>query len=481
MLTGCRHRDGNVAFLTGSVLSSLSVEHRVALEAIVQASSDGQLAQLAMGVKTLTGAKAAELEALVAEEIRDRARRDVAFGPLTPLFRPRADGVPALTFPPALYARLWREARKGEEAFLGLLDGVVATEGEWTLVADRLCAKASAVLRDRPYDIWPDCQRPAEGEPPSTPVELAGCLDLTPLARGALPRLAVWLERPDDTQLAGLRLLIQDCLAVSPEGGRRMIDILFAHVPDAERMLRVVTRTSRLADREAILSHSEMGVLVERLLVSVQARVKHIAVMRPQQGEAAMLALVDDVNWCAGVLAELDMSLQVRPDSPWGKSARLARIQVSGQMSGLMKSAQAAVHAALPMKRQVLAGRMTRMSPWLEAPCQGEAIETAAGLLAAVTAMRGAANVFGCESDRSALTTELTDYLSAWANEALDSIADAEALDPDQALRLVGVAARFLTVIEALEAARAIRRRAAAAETARVARPASTGASPVGD
>lgn len=33
--------------------------------------------------------------------------------------------------------------------------------------------------------------------------------------------------------------------------------------------------------------------------------------------------------------------------------------------------------------------------------------------------MRGAANVFGCESDRSALTTELTDYLSAWANEAL--------------------------------------------------------------
>lgn len=83
--------------------------------------------------------------------------------------------------------------------------------------------------------------------------------------------------------------------------------------------------------------------------------------------------------------------------------------------------------------------------------------------------------------DRSALTTELTDYLSAWANEALDSIADAEALDPDQALRLVGVAARFLTVIEALEAARAIRRRAAAAETARVARPASTGASPVGD
>lgn len=459
-------------------MSSFSVEHRAALEAIVQACSDGQLALLGPAVATLAGAKAAALEALIAEEVRDRARRDVVFGPLAPMFRLRADGVAALTFPPALFGRLWREARKGEEAFLGLLDMAATTQGEWTLIADRLCAKASAILRDRPYEVWPDCPRVTEGQPPSTPVELAGCLDLTPLARDALPRLAVWLERPDDTQLAGLRLLIQDCLAVSPEGGRRMIDILFAHVPDAERMLRVVTRTSRLADREAVLSHTEMGVLVERLLASVQARVQHIAVMRPQQGEAAMLAVVDNVNWCASVLAELDMSLQVRPDSPWGKSARLARVQVSGQMSGLMKSTQAAVHAALPMKRQVIAGRMTRMSPWLEAPCQGEPIETAVGLLSAVTAMRGAANVFGCESDRSALKTELTDYLSVWANEALDSIADGEVSDPDRALRLVGVAARFLTVVEALEAARAIRRRAAAAETVRAGRPASTEASP---
>lgn len=477
MLTACRHRVGDVALLTGSVLSSLSVEHRIALEAIVQACSDGQLTQLAFAVKALKGAKATELEGLLAAELRDRARREVVFGALAPLFQPRLDGVAALTFPPSLYARLWREAKKGEESFLHLLDGVTSSVGEWTVVADRLCAKASGLLRDRPHEIWPDCPRPADGAPPSTPVELAGCFDLAPLARDALARLPVWLDRPNDTQLAGLRLLIEDAQAVSPDGGRRMVDILFAHVPDADRMLRVVTRTSRLADRELILSQSEMGVLVERLLDSVQMRVRRIALMRPQQGEAAMHVVVEDVNWCAGVLAELDISLQVRPDSPWGKSARLARVQVSGQMSGLMKSTQAAVHAALPMRRQVLAGRMKRMAPWLEAPSDGEPIEAAVGLLSAVAAMRGAANIFGCESDRTALKTELTDYLSTWANEALDSIADDEASDPDQALRLVGVAARFLTVIEALEAARAIRRRASAAEMARAAFPASTGAS----
>ncbi|WP_312406714.1 hypothetical protein [Brevundimonas sp.] len=449
-------------------MSSLSRAHRAALTAVVQACPDASLAQLGGAVAALPGDKAAELAVIVGEEARDRARRATAFAPLLPLFQARADGVPALVFPPMVLPRVWREAKIGEEAFLPLLDGAATVDGEWTLAADRLCARAAAVLRDRPCEVWPEFQRPPDGAPPSTPAELAGCFDLTPLARTALPRLSVWLERPDDNQLAGLRLLIQDCLAVAPDGGRRMIDILFAHVADAERMLRVVTRTSRLADREVTLSHSDMGVFVERLLASVQARVQGVAALRSALTADAMQTVVDQVGWCAGVLAEMDITLQIRPDSSWGKTARMARVQVSGQLSGLMKSTAAAVHAALPTKRRTIAGRMTRMSPWLEAPADGEPIEAAAALLTAVAGLRGAAVTFGCEADRAALKTEMTDYLSAWANEALDGVADGEVDNPDQALRLVGIAARFLTLIEALEAARAVRRRAATAETARL-------------
>lgn len=449
-------------------MSSLSPAHRAALTAVVEACPDASLAQLGGAVAALPGDKAAQLAVIVGEEARDRARRATAFAPLLPLFQARVDGVPALVFPPAVLARVWREAKIGEEAFLPLLDGAATVDGEWTLAADRLCARAAAVLRDRPRGVWPEFQRPPDGAPPSTPAELAGCFDLTPLARTALPRLSVWLERPDDNQVAGLRLLIQDCLAVAPDGGRRMIDILFAHVADAERMLRVVTRTSRLADREVTLSHSDMGVFVERLLASVQARVQGVAALRSALTADAMQTVVDQVGWCAGVLAEMDITLQIRPDSSWGKTARMARVQVSGQLSGLMKSTAAAVHAALPMKRRTIAGRMTRMSPWLEAPADGEPIEAAAALLTAVAGLRGAAVTFGCEADRAALKTEMTDYLSAWANEALDGVADGEVDNPDQALRLVGIAARFLTLIEALEAARAVRRRAATAETARL-------------
>jgi len=456
-------------------LSSLSAAHRAALQAVVQAAPDAALARLGEAVPALGGSKAAELAVMIVQEGRDRARRDTAFAPLLPLFRPRADATPALVFPASLLARIWREARKDEEAFLALLDGAGPGPGEWTLVADRLCAHAAAVLRDRPEDVWPDYRKPSVGAPPVTPTELAGCFDLVPLARGALPRLPAWLERPDDTQLAGLRLLIQDAMAVSPEGGRRMVDILFAHVVDAERMLRIVTRTSRLADSEFILSHSDMGIFVERLLEAVQTRSQRIAAARPLQGEAAMAEVVADIAWCAAVLAEMDLTLQIRPGSPWGRTARMARIQVAGQLSGLMKSTAAAVHAALPMKRQVITGRMTRMSPWLEAPATGEAVETAAALLSALVGLRGAAQTFGCEADRSALKLDLTDYLSTWANEALDSIGDGEAPEADGALRLVGMAARFLTLIDALEAARAVRRRAASAEALLATRGASPG------
>lgn len=442
-------------------MAGLSETQRTVLTGLVQHCGDAVLEGLRDGfpVEGQADGKVAELASLIEAEWRGRRRRDIAFAPLSPMFAPRDDGVAGLIFPVVTRDRAWRAAAETEADLLPLLDGAGPVEGEWMTVADRLCVAAAAAIRRG--EVWLEASREAREE-------LAGCFDLAPLARRALPRLPVWLERPDDEQAAGLRLLIQDANAVGAEGGRRMVDILFAHVADAERMLRVVTRTSRSAGNELVLSHSEMAVFVDRLLASVNERVLRIAALGPAPDEAEAARAVTDANWCAAVLSELDLTLQLRPDSPWGKTTRMARVKLSGQLSGLMRSAGAAAHAALPMKRRVIAGRMKRMAPWLEAPADGEAIEAAAALLALVTALRGAAVVFGSESDRQRLNVELTDYLTAWANEALDDVADGDAPDADRALRLVGVAARFLTLIEALEAARAIRRRAAAAETARV-------------
>ena len=89
-------------------MSGLSVAHRVALAALIEQASDATLAKLSSAAVALPGARALELGDMLAEEVLDRKRRRVVMAPLLPMFRPRADGIQAMTFPPAVLPRLWK-------------------------------------------------------------------------------------------------------------------------------------------------------------------------------------------------------------------------------------------------------------------------------------------------------------------------------------------------------------------------------------
>ncbi|QYF86175.1 hypothetical protein [Brevundimonas sp. PAMC22021] len=441
-------------------MPALSPARRSALLCVVEACPDAVLGGLTMAVGALPGEGAVELAAMLDEEGVSRRRRAVAFAPLLPMFRPRADETPSLSFPPSVLTTLWRRVEREAPDLAAFLD---TGDADAAAAADRLCARAAGMLRDDPGAVWPDGG--GSNRDPRV-AELAGCLDLAHLARAGVSALPAWLDRPDPEQLASLRLLIRDAEAVADAGGRRMVDILFAHAPEAGRMLRVVTRTSKLADHQGVLSQSDMGVFVERLLQAVQARVERIGEASRRLGPDNAARVTADILWCADVLAELDLALQLKPDTAWGQSARLARVGVSGAASGLLQSAASAVHAALPQHKRTIVGRMKRLAPWLDAPPDGEAMALAADLLPCIEALRPAAGVLGYEAERARVGHDLADYLSTWANEALDEINDGEAANADAALRLVGCAARFLTELKALDAARAVRRRAAAAEAA---------------
>nr|WP_315049901.1 hypothetical protein [uncultured Brevundimonas sp.] len=451
-------------------MPALSPARHAALLSVVEACPDAVLGGLTKAVGALPGDGAVELAAMLDKEGASRRRRAVAFAPLLPMFTPRADDTPSLSFPSSVLASLWRRLEREEPGLVAFLD---TEDADALTAADRLCSRAAGLLRDDPGEVWP------AGEPGL--VEAAGCFDLSHLARAGVAALPAWLDRPDPEQLASLRLLIRDADAVADGGGRRMVDILFAHAPEAGRMLRVVTRTSKLADHQGVLSQSDMGVFVERLLQAVQARVERIGAASRRLGADTAARITADILWCADVLAELDLALQLKPDTAWGQSARLARVAVSGAASSLLQSAASAVHAALPQHRRTIVGRMKRLAPWLDAPPDGEAMTLAAGLLPSIEGLRSAAGVLGYEAERARIGHELSDYLSTWANEALDEINDGEAADADAALRLVGRAAHFLTELKALDAARAVRRRAAASEAALAMGDLSPGASlPIG-
>ena len=443
-------------------MSGLSVAHRVALAALIEQAPDDILVKLSSVAAALTGPRALDLAGMLADEIRDRARRRSVLAPLLPMFRPRADGVEAVVFPAAVLPRLWKAGSAREPALLPKLDqdGPVAVA-----VADRICLAAAAAVRDRPDLIWPPGLAPERRE--KGLADLAACLDLAHLARRGLPSLEVWLKRPDGDQVAELRLLLKDCADVHLDGAQRVLEMLFSHLDDAVLILRILTQSSCSSEQEAFLSASELAGFVERLIAGVDLRVARIAAFHPGSDLAAVEPVIADLTWCANVLGELDVTLTLNPLSVWGKSVRDARVSISAQLSGFLRAADRATDKALPLERIQISGRMTRQAPQLTAPVQGETVQAARNLLKLVGAVRGPASTFGAESDRKRLVDSLTARLSDYAEQALLLVNDGEAADPVNALRLIELAARYLDLIDARPVARTVRRRAAVAGEAR--------------
>ena len=439
-------------------MSGLSVAHRVALAALIEQAPDDMLVKLSSVAVALPGARAAELGDMLADEVLDRTRRRLVLAPLLPMFRPRADGVEAMTFPAAILPRLWKAGSTREPSLLPRLD----RDGpDAAAVSDRICLAIAAAVRDRPELVWPADIEPARRE--TGLADLAACLDLAHLARRGLPSLEIWLKRPDGDQIAELRLLLKDCAGVHIDGAQRVLEMLFSHLDDAVLILRIITQSSCSSGREGFLSASELSGFIERLIAGVDARVARIGAFRPGSELAAVDPIIEDLTWCANVLSELDVTLTLNPLSVWGKSVRDARVSIAGQLSAFLRAADRAVDRALPLERVQISGRMTRKSPQLSAPVQGETVQAARNLLKLVGAVRGPASIFGAESDRKKLVESLTARLTDYADQALLVVNDGEAEDELNALRLVELAARCLDLIDAKDSARTVRRRAAVA------------------
>jgi hypothetical protein len=441
-------------------MSGLSTAHRVALAALIEQAPDDMLVKLSSVAAALPGARALELGDMLGGETRDRARRRLVLAPILPMFRRRVDSVEAMTFPAAVLPRLWKAASAREPALLTRLDQD-EVDAMVIAVCDRICLAAAAAVRDRPDMIWPADLEPERRERGLS--DLAACLDLAHLARRGLPSLEVWLKRPDGDQIAELRLMLKDCASVHLDGAQRVLEMLFSHLDDAVLILRIITQSSCSSGQEGFLSASELSGFIERLIAGVDTRVARIGAFQPGCDLATVDPVIEDLTWCANVLNELDITLTLNPLSVWGKSVRDARVSIAGQLSAFLRAADRAVDKALPLERVQISGRMTRKSPLLTAPVQGETVQAARNLLKLVGAVRGPASIFGAESDRKKLVESLIGRLTDYADQALHLINDGEAPDELNALRLVELAARSLDLIDAGPVARTVRRRAAVA------------------
>lgn len=445
-------------------MAELSVAHRAVLAQMLERVPDSVLKTLAIAVAQMPGDRARALSQMLADETTDRKRRAVAFAPMLPMFRPRADGVTSTVFPSAVLPRLWKAASAKDVELLSTLDDIRFREDDPKVVAvaDRLCVAASGVIRDQADIIWP----PAGCDPAAREAglaELAACFDLAVMARRALAALPHWTLRPTEQQSAELRLLVRDCAEIAPDGGPRILEILFSHLPEASLVLRLVVQSSRTAGKEGVLSESEMAVFVDRLIREVEARVDRIASFKPSAGVDPGPGLRADIAWCGATLAELDRTMQLDPEGAWGKAAREARSRIQRSLSATLKSTDKALDKVMPLRRVQTAGRMTREAASLDAPASPEAIETARMLLTVTGAIRTSAQVFGCEALRSQLVQSAVDRITKYVDLVLEAVRDGEAPDPRMAVKSIETLAEFLILIDAVDPAKTARRRAAAA------------------
>lgn len=430
-------------------MADLSVAQRAALAQLIAACPDHLLSQLETLAAAMTGDRAWALRDMVEAEGLDRRRRDAAFAPLSPLFRPRADGLEGLSFPSGVPARLWRLATRNEPELLPQLD----RDDELSrMVADRLCLSAASAVRDQGESLWPEAT-------PDQVAELAACFDLAGLTRRCLDHLEAWMGRPGSAATAELKLALRQAASIAPDGAERLMEILFAHLSDARMMLRVVAHATPVAGRETFLGESELAVFIDRVVTALAHRAAQATAFDPTAEGADPARLKADLDWCAETLSEIDVSLPLRSDSAWGKAVRQARLKIALRLSELFTAAERAAVAVLPVERTALVGRMTRPSPRLDQPVDAAAAARAKALLAVIGLVRGPAAVFGCEAERRQTAEGLTGRLATWADEAIERLNDGEAADEGIARKRIALTAELLGQIGAREAQRTVRRR----------------------
>lgn len=447
-----------------STESALSDERRNALAHLLGATPDAALAAIGDLSRSLPGAKAADLEEMVAAEHLSRRRRTRAMGVLAPLCRERTDGVEALTFPAAVLPRLWAEASSRDPDLLPLLD---ETGDRCEAVAERLCQRAAAIVRDQPDLVWP----PDDASDRAERLEaLAAVLDLSRLARRLAPTLKAWTARPDETEVLQLRATLREAGDIAPEGGVRLIDVVFAHMADAWLILRVVVQTSSVAGGEALLRGSDMGVFVERLITALEARLGRLGAFAPEP-DADFEAFRADLAWCSATLTEISATLDLHPKSPWGARVRNARAAAGVRLSRRLRTVDKTLARAFPDRRIHVVGMVTRDTPRLDIDLTGREVRQAEAACAFLAALRGPAALLGCEAERLKAAESAVDRLFDRADQSVDAIhgGDLEA-EPGpgdarsraaHARAVIGRMADLLEGLEADQAARTVRRRIA--------------------
>ncbi len=441
-------------------MAGLTVGAKASLAQVIEAIPDDALGVMRAAVAQMGGERAGQLVQMLEETIDDRHRRATAFGALIPLFRARRDGLAFLKFPGAVLPRLWRATAMRGEAHLSMLDSLNDEDSSRRALArGRLYHFAAQIVREQPDLVWPPTARDDEDETRDLALaELAACCDMGVLAHAATRDLADWIGRPGEDRLAEFRLMVRDAAAMDADGVRRLLDMMAAHIEDASQVLRLAVHAGGIG-AEAMLKHSELSVIVERVLDGFDERARRIAAFRPVD---PVEDLRRDLAWTGSVLDAVTVAVHADPHGEWARRVAASKAAVAGMIDERLGAAARVMAKVTPMRDVQTAGRMTRRVPRLDGEASNADLEAAVAMANLIAAVRSAANRFGCEARRQSVLTTLTADLAAYADLAVEALNADEAVDAGMGATRILQIVDLLERIEAETEARTARRRVAA-------------------
>lgn len=425
-----------------------------ALKALFATVTDEVLATLNR-VFSQSNASMVLVRDLVAEERADRALRDRVFAPLAPLFGARPEG-PA--FPPRMRAAMWSALRRTAPELIQ----EAAEESRYLrggdkspLVFDDLARRAGILLRSPTSAL----SRQSDA---TLVAELAGYVALVSLARKTLTMLPDWLGRVSDERVATLKIALRDASVVVPDGAVRLMELMAAHLPEPQLVLRLIAvATDRSGDR--FIAESELAHFGERLLADVDRRVERLRAFNPVESAQRDQALAEDITRCFAILAEFERSVELDREGPWGHRVATARRAIAAHVESRLRDVEGAIAEALPMQKVKTSGRVSRTEPAIAHDPLPGAVRRARGLLVLVEASRASVAVGGYGALRGAVTDRVRERLEDYADQVLRQMNGAGPVDAERARVWLELAAEFLERVDAVKSADLVRRRAASA------------------
>ncbi len=399
------------------------------------------------------------VRSLIDAEASDRRLRSAVFAPLAPLFRPPGR-ISRLTLPPRTPEVLWRALKRlAPEAVAHAMEQASRTNGEPGAAFDALAGEAASMLHDSFEGELAElkAQLQAQGDGALLPM----LLRLSPLLRRSVARLPEWLLNADGEHDAAIRLAYRDASALGEEGGPLLVEVLFAHADESPQILRLIsTIMDRPTDR--YVAASELKGFGERLLDDIDTRIEVMRRFDPRRGLEAGVAVASAAGAAIAALTEFEQSIALSREGVWGSRVGAQRRALALGMEMRLRDAEAAVHAALPLHAVRQSGGRLKGAPDVASSPDSLAVERVFALLALLDGCRGSSIVGGFGALRARVVESLDGWLEAYAEDLLELLRRPGA-DRDRLHGFLEIAAEFTALVRDPEAARIVRRRAAAA------------------